>query len=50
MGKGHQFQIGLLGCFSLVKEEKKKCEISGRDLQKPFGGFKTINSLQDDKC
>jgi hypothetical protein len=36
----------------LTKEEKKKrgSEISGTDLQKPFGEFKTINSLQDDKC
>jgi hypothetical protein len=34
------------------KREKKKTrsEISGRDLQKPFGEFKTINSLQDDEC
>jgi hypothetical protein len=38
--------------FRLAEEEKKKrrSEISGRDLQKPFGEFKTINSLQDDKC
>jgi hypothetical protein len=38
--------------FRLAEEEKKKkrrSEISGRDLQKPFGEFKTINSLQDDK-
>jgi hypothetical protein len=36
--------------FRLAEEEKKKrrSEISGRDLQKPFGEFKTINSLQDD--
>jgi hypothetical protein len=35
----------------LTKEEKKKkrSEISGRDLQKPFGEFKTINSLQDEQ-
>jgi hypothetical protein len=40
-------KVGLLGCFSLVKE--KRSEISGRNLQKPFGEMKTINSLQDDK-
>jgi hypothetical protein len=35
----------------LTKEEKKKkrSEISGRDLQKPFGEFKTIHSLQDEQ-
>jgi hypothetical protein len=32
----------------LTKEERRS-EISGRDLQKPFGGFKTVNSPQDDK-
>jgi hypothetical protein len=41
-------KVGLLGCFSLVKE-KRRSEISGRDLQEPFGEFKTINYLQDDK-
>jgi hypothetical protein len=41
-------KVGLLGWFSLVKE-KRRSEISGRDLQKPFGEFKTINSLQADK-
>jgi hypothetical protein len=35
--------------ISINKREKKK-EISGRDLQKPFGEFKTVNYLQDDKC
>jgi hypothetical protein len=38
--------------FRLAEEEKKKrrrSEISGRDLQKPFGEFKTVNSHQDDK-
>jgi hypothetical protein len=30
-------------------KKKKRSEISGRDLQKPFGEFKTVNSLQDDK-
>jgi hypothetical protein len=30
-------------------KEKRRSEISGRDLQKPFGEFKTINSLQDDQ-
>jgi hypothetical protein len=32
-----------------VEKKKRRSEISGRDLQKPFGEFKTINSLQDDK-
>jgi hypothetical protein len=37
--------------FRLAEEEQKiRSEISGRDLQKPFGEFKTENSLQDDKC
>jgi hypothetical protein len=30
-------------------KKKKRIEISGRDLQKPFGEFKTVNSFQDDK-
>jgi hypothetical protein len=30
-------------------KKMSRSEISGRDLQKPFGEFKTINSLQDDK-
>jgi hypothetical protein len=30
--------------------KKKRSEISGRDLQKPFGEFENKNSLQDDKC
>jgi hypothetical protein len=34
---------------SLDKLKRKRSEISGRDLQKPFGEFKTVNSLQDDK-
>jgi hypothetical protein len=44
-------RVGLLGCFSLAKEEKKRRgEIPGRDLQKPFGEFKTVNSLLITKC
>jgi len=35
--KGHRFR-------RLVKEEREKSEISGRDLRKPFWEFKTINS------
>jgi hypothetical protein len=31
------------------KRGKEESEISGRDLQKPFREFKTVNSLQDDK-
>jgi hypothetical protein len=34
---------------SLDKLKRKRSEISGRDLQKPFGEFKNRNSLQDDK-
>jgi hypothetical protein len=30
-------------------KKKRRSEISGRDLPKPFGEFKTVNSLQDDK-
>jgi hypothetical protein len=29
--------------------KKKRSEISGRDPQKPFGEFETVNSFQDDK-
>jgi hypothetical protein len=32
-----------------LKKEKRRSEIYGRDLKKPFGEFKTVNSLQDDK-
>jgi hypothetical protein len=44
-------KVGLLGCFSLVKERKKslkkRSEISARarDLQKTVWEFKTINSI-----
>jgi hypothetical protein len=34
----------------MIRIEKRGSEISGRDLQKPFGELKTANSLQDDKC
>jgi hypothetical protein len=37
-------KVGLLGCFSLVKE-KEKSEISTRDLQKPAREYKTVNSI-----
>jgi hypothetical protein len=39
--------IGYNQVFRLTEEEKKKrrSAISGRDLQKPFGEFKTVNSL-----
>jgi hypothetical protein len=30
-------------------KKKSRSEISGRDLQKSFGEFKTVNSLQNDK-
>jgi hypothetical protein len=36
--------VGLLGCFSLVKERKEKQDLWKRS-PKPFGEFKTINSL-----
>jgi hypothetical protein len=32
-----------------LRKEKRRSEISARDLQKPFREFKTINSLQDNK-
>jgi hypothetical protein len=32
------------------KRRRRRSEISGRDLQKPLGEFKTVNSLQNDKC
>ncbi len=49
-GNGHQWLGNQV--FRLAEEEKKKriSEISGRDLQKPLGKFKTVNSLQDGKC
>jgi hypothetical protein len=31
------------------KKKSRRSEISGRDLQKAFGEFKIVNSLQDDK-
>jgi hypothetical protein len=34
---------------SLDYLKRKRSEISGRDLQKPFGEFKNRNSLKDDK-
>ncbi len=37
-------KVGLSGCFSLTKNWEKS-EISERDLQKPFGEFKTVNSI-----
>jgi hypothetical protein len=33
-----------------IKKKRRRSEISGRDLQKPFGEFKTVNFLQEDKC
>jgi hypothetical protein len=42
-------KVGLLGCFNLVKERKEKVR-SLEESPKPFGEFKTRNSLQDDKC
>jgi hypothetical protein len=40
-------KVGLLVCFSLEQKKKKRenSEISGRDLQKPFWEFKTVNSI-----
>jgi hypothetical protein len=32
------------------EKKKKRSEISERDLQKPFGEFKIVNSFQDDEC
>ena len=45
-GKGHRFQrVGLLGCFSLVKERKERKEWDLRKRSpKPFWEFKTVNS------
>jgi hypothetical protein len=37
------------GAFTLVKE-KIRSEISASDLQKPFGEFKTRNSILLTKC
>ncbi len=31
-----------------LPKKKRRSEITGRDLQKPFGELKTVNSLQDD--
>jgi hypothetical protein len=41
-------KVGLVIRF-LDKLKKKRSEIFGRDLQKPFGELKNRNSLQDDK-
>jgi hypothetical protein len=32
-----------------LRKEKRRSEISARDLQKPFGELKIVNSLQDYK-
>jgi hypothetical protein len=42
--------IGSLDWLKKKRRGIRRSEISGRDLQKPFGEFKTINSLHDDKC
>jgi hypothetical protein len=34
----------------LDQEKREKSKISGRDLQKPFGEFKTVNSMLMAKC
>jgi hypothetical protein len=49
--KGNRHQWIGNQVFRLAQEEKKKqrSEISGRDLQKPFGEFKNRNFLLDDK-
>jgi hypothetical protein len=33
-----------------LRKEKRRSEISARDLQKPFGEFKTVNSMLMTKC
>jgi hypothetical protein len=50
-GKGHQWMGNQVFRLLELRNEmkKKRSEISGRDLQKPFGGFKNIYSFQDDK-
>jgi hypothetical protein len=45
-GEGHQ----LIGNQVFRLAEEKKSEISGKDLQKPFGEFKTVKSLLMTKC
>jgi hypothetical protein len=48
--KGEQAPLPMDGLIrSLYYLKKKRSEISGRDLQKPFGEFKNRNSLQDGK-
>jgi hypothetical protein len=43
-------KVGLMVFRQLgLRKEKRRSEISARDLQKLFGDFKTVNSLQDDK-
>ncbi len=48
-GNGHQWLGNQVFRWLGLTKEKIRSEISGQDLQKPFGGFKTVNSLQDDK-
>jgi hypothetical protein len=33
-----------------LRKEKRRREISARDLQKPFGEFKTVNSMMMTIC
>jgi hypothetical protein len=44
-GKGYQWVGNQVFRLGSRKELRKESEISGRDLQKPFGEFKTINSI-----
>ncbi len=48
-GNGHQWLGYQVFRWLGLTKEKRRSEISGRDLQKPFGEFKTVISLQDDK-
>jgi hypothetical protein len=41
-------KVWLSGCFSLthkLRKEKRRSEVSARDLQKHSGEFKTVNSI-----
>jgi hypothetical protein len=48
-GNEHQWLGNQIFRWLGLTKEKRRSEISGRDLQKSFGEFKTVNSLQNDK-
>ena len=44
-GKGYQWVGNWVFRLGSIKELRKEWDLLGRDLQKPFGEFKTVNSI-----